>query len=157
VDREKLQVWALTAEIISGVAVVATLMFLAFEMRDNTNASQAQTYQTLMQEINGYRKMIGERAMAEVVVKHGAEGWDALSPVEQRQIRSAQLVIWGVYESAYFANQRGVLGASEWSRFKRLLCTRLENSGTQWASGNQSPIRVLHTAEFVEYVENLCQ
>lgn len=110
-----------------------------------------------MQEINGYRKMIGEPAMAEVVVKYGAEGWDALIPVEQRQIRSTQLVIQGVYESACFANKRGVLGASEWSRFNRLLCGRLENSGTQWTSGHQSPIRELHTAEFVEYVENLCQ
>jgi len=126
-------------------------------MRDNTNAAQAQTYQTLMQEINGYRKMIGEPAMAEVVVKYGAEGWDALNPVEQRQIRSTQLVIWGVYESAYFANKRGVPGASEWSRFNRLLCGRLENSGTQWTSGHQAPIRELHTSEFLEYVENLCQ
>jgi hypothetical protein len=156
-DKEKLQVWALTAEIISGVAVVATLLFLAFEMRDNTNAAQAQTYQILMQEINGYRKMIGEQAMAEVVVKYGAEGWDALNPVEQRQIRSTQLVIWGIYESAYFANKRGILGASEWSRFNRLLCDRLDNSKAQWASGHQTPIRELHTAEFVEYVEKLCQ
>jgi len=48
-DRKKLQAWALVAEVISGIAVVATLILLAFEMRDNTNASQAQTYQLLMQ------------------------------------------------------------------------------------------------------------
>jgi hypothetical protein len=126
-------------------------------MNDNTNASQAQIYQILMQEINGYRKMIAEPAIVEVLVKNVAQGWDALNPVEQRQYRSAQLVIWGIYESAFFANKRGVLGASEWSRFDALLCVNFENSQDQWATGHQAPIRVLHTAEFVEYVENLCQ
>ena len=156
-DREKLQVWALTAEIISGIAVVATLLFLAFEMSDNTNAAQAQTYQILMQEINGYRKMIGDPSMAQVFVKQRDEGWESLNEVEKRQYRSSNLVIWGIYESAYFANQRGVLGASEWSRFDVRLCGLFENSQFQWASGHEAPIRVLHTAEFVEYVENHCQ
>jgi hypothetical protein len=101
--------------------------------------------------------MLGDATMAEVVVKQRADGWDSLNPVEQRRYRSAQLVIWGVYESAYFANKRGVLGTAEWSRFDAVLCINFENSKDQWATGRRAPFRALHTAEFVEYVENLCQ
>lgn len=78
-DKEKLQVWALTAEIISGVAVVATLLFLAFEMRDNTNAAQAQTFQTLMQEINGLTCKIRIRCCRDSLPDAGRIVFDCLS------------------------------------------------------------------------------
>jgi len=66
VDKEKLKIWALAAEVISGIAVVVTLVFLVFEMRNNTSATQAQTYQLLMQEMNAYRTLMSEPGMAAV-------------------------------------------------------------------------------------------
>ena len=110
-----------------------------------------------MQEVNDFRKMVAEPEIARVVVKQRNEGWDSLTEVEKRQFRSSRLIIWGVYDSAYFANKRGVLSASEWSRFDAQLCGNFENSQDQWATGHRAPIRALHTVEFVEYVENLCQ
>lgn len=156
-DKDKLQAWALTAEVVSGIAVVATLIFLAFEMRDNTNASQAQTYQILMREVNEYRKMLAEPELAEVFEKQRTEGWQSLDNIQKRQYRSLNLIIWSIYESAFFANKRGVLGESEWSRFDARLCDFFESSQTLWASGEPTSIRELHTEEFVEYVENLCR
>jgi len=38
-----LQHWALSAEILSGIAVVVTLVLLVLESRENTNAIQART------------------------------------------------------------------------------------------------------------------
>ena len=49
---DQLQKWALGAEIAGAVAVVITLGFLTFQMRENANAVQAQTYQALTQELN---------------------------------------------------------------------------------------------------------
>ncbi len=102
-------------------------------MRDNTNAAQAQTYQILMQEVNDIRKLVAEPEMARVVVKQRDEGWDSLTEVEKRQFRSSRLIIWGVYESAYFANKSGVLGTSEWSRFDERLCDLFQRSAAGWA------------------------
>jgi len=157
VDREKLQVWALTAEIISGVAVVTTLLFLAFEMRDNTNAAQAQTYQILMRELNDYRESMGEFEMATIIEKRRDVGWEGLSRIEQRRLRSTGLVNWGIYESAFFANKRGILGASEWTRFDKAICRRFKNSRYMWAPDGFGRMDELLTAEFVEYVKELCQ
>ena len=52
---DQLQKWALGAEIAGAVAVLIALGFLVFQMRENTNALQAQTYQALMQELNDWR------------------------------------------------------------------------------------------------------
>jgi hypothetical protein len=46
---ESLQKWALVAEVVGALAVVTTLAFVAVETRANTNALQAQTFQSLMQ------------------------------------------------------------------------------------------------------------
>ena len=59
-DKNNLKVWALAAEVIAAVSVVVTLGFLVLETRANTNASQAQTYQLLMQELNDYRALLSE-------------------------------------------------------------------------------------------------
>ena len=46
-ENHRLQHMALIAEVISGIAIVITLAFLAIEMRANTNAIRAQTYRRL--------------------------------------------------------------------------------------------------------------
>ena len=48
----KLQEWALFAEVLGGIAIVITLIFLVLETRANTNAIQVQTYQSLTAELN---------------------------------------------------------------------------------------------------------
>ena len=154
--KSKLQAWALTAEVISGIAVVATLIFLAFEMRDNTNASQAQTYQILMQELNSYRSMPAESEMAEISLKRRDSGWDSLSDVEKRRMRLTAIINWGIYESAFFANKCVILGQSEWTRFDSAMCRRFKNSAYFWAPDEFTPMNELLTAEFVDYAEDLC-
>ena len=45
--KEKLQEYALLAEIISSIAILATLIILVLEMRENTEAVQSATIQSL--------------------------------------------------------------------------------------------------------------
>lgn len=157
-DKEKLKVWALAAEVISGIAVVVTLVFLVFGMRSNTSATQAQTYQLLMQELNAYRTLFAEPGMAAIVVKFEQQGWDALEPVEQRQLYATATIRWGFYESAYYANKRGVLGESEWQRFVRAYCrARRRGLPVPWNPKGLIPVTELLTPEFVEFVQATCK
>ena len=155
--RKKLRDLALIAEVVSGIAIILTLAFLAFEMRDNTNASQAQTYQILMAELNNYRSMLGEPGMATIIEKRRDEGWDGLSRVEKRRLRVTALINWGIYESAFFANQRGILGQSEWTRFEAAICRRFGNSKHLWAPEGFTPMNELLTSEFADYVVEQCE
>ncbi|MEQ8961089.1 MAG: hypothetical protein RLP02_24725 [Coleofasciculus sp. C2-GNP5-27] len=53
---EKLQQWALTAEIVGGLAVIATLLILILEVRDNTGAIR-------LQALDGARDRFQEQAI----------------------------------------------------------------------------------------------
>ena len=77
---DQLQKWALGAEIAGAFAVVVTLGFLTFEMRGNTNAVQAQTYQALMQELNDFRQLLLDPELIRVSEKFNEEGWQGLTP-----------------------------------------------------------------------------
>ena len=155
--NKKLQRLALGAEIISAVAVVITIGFLAFQIMKNTNATQAQTYQLLMQEMNAYRRLFTEPGVAAVVVKYRQEGWDNLDPVEQRQLYSTATIRWGFYESAYYANKRGVLGQPEWQRFERAFCRGLIDRLSVWNPEGYPEMTELLTPEFVKFVEETCK
>ena len=154
---DQLQKWTLGAEIAGAAAVVVTLGFLAFQMRENTNAVQAQTYQALMHELNDYRALTVDREQAELEVKFKEQGWQGLTRVEQRQIRSRSNIRWGIYESAYFANERGVLGEREWIRFDVAICRGLAAEADLWESQGVTPMTELLTPEFVDYIESICE
>jgi len=157
--NKHLRKWALGAEIVSAIAVVITVGFLVIQIMNNTNATQAQTYQLLMQELNDYRVLFAQPSVAGIATKFSQEGWDGLDPVEQRQLYATQTIRWGFYESAYYANKRGVLGESEWNRFKRAYCRARESDEVvfPWDPEGFTPVPELLTAEFVAFIQETCE
>ena len=155
--NKQLRKWALGAEIVSAIAVVITVGFLAYQVMKNTNATQAQTYQLLMQEMNDYRTLFTGSEMAAISIKARTQGWADLDPVEQRQLYATQIIRWGFYESAYFANKRGVLGEPEWRRFERAYCRARRAQPGVWEPAGYPPITELLTPEFVAFVETICK
>lgn len=149
------------AEIVGGVAVIVTLIFLVIETRENTNAIHAQMYQTLMSELNERRESVAsspETAELRILVAEG--GFESLEPVQQVQFINSRAALWGVYESAYFARERGVLGDSEWSRFSSSICGNYQYSNNMniWASGGRSGnVSQSLTSEFRTYIEHTCE
>ena len=155
---DQLQKWALGAEIAGAFAVVITLGFLTLQMRENTNAVQAQTYQALMQELNDWRTQGNDTERLILAQRHRQEGWQNLTRVEQRQIRMRSLIQWSIYESAYFANERGVLGEREWIRFAVGICRRRMALADFWdPGGGITPMSELLTPDFVDYIESSCE
>ena len=57
---KQLRKWALGAEIVSAIAVIITIGFLAVQMKGNTNALRAQMYQELMRDLNDWRVMVND-------------------------------------------------------------------------------------------------
>ena len=157
--KNQLRKWALGAEIVSAIAVVITVGFLAFQIMNNTNATQAQTYQLLMQEMNDYRLIFTEPGVAAIATKFAQQGWADLDPVEQRQYYATQTIRWGLYESAYYANKRGVLGDAEWHRFERAYCRarKSDQAVIPWDPEGFTPVPELLTPEFVDFVQATCK
>ena len=159
---DRLQRWALFAEIAGAAAVVVTLGVLAVQMKSNTDALHAQTYQDLMSELNGYRTFLAQPQQLELRLQLDSVGWQGLTSYERLALRQAENIIWGIYESAYFSRERGVLGPEEFARFGAMICRRLTSEATQalWNDTGgtvyQGTMSDLLTPTFVDYVETTC-
>ena len=153
---KQLRKWALGAEIVSAIAVIITIGFLAVQMKDNTNALRAQMYQELMRDLNDWRVMVNDPVQSKLLEKHRAVGWDSLSLAEKKQSGLPTLTLFGIYESAYFAKQRGVLGAGEWARFPSAICRQFSMKADIWNAEGLTPMREWFTPEFVGYIDRTC-
>jgi hypothetical protein len=98
-----------------------------------------------------------------VTEKFNEEGREGLTPYAQSRVRISALVNWGIYESAYYANERGVLGEREWIRFDRVICRifRRRVQGDQqddlWEPEGFTPMTELLTPDFVDYIKSSCE
>ena len=159
-NKDQLKKWTLIAEVASATAVIITLVFVVIGMKENTNAIQAQTFQELMRDVNNWRLSIRDVESDQTMSMLRLEGFDSLPKSEQDLVRMIYLELWGIYEAAFFANERGVLGADEWSRFEKVIC--IERRGQLedvWDQRHEELLsfKEILTPLFGEYVEENCQ
>lgn len=153
-DSDRLQKWALIAEIASAIVIVLTLVLLLFEIRNNTNTLQAQMYQSLTSELNDNRRRFSEPDMALLVEKINLGEFENLKPRERIQLFYLNQAKWALYESAFYSSRRGTLGEAEWSRFELQVCEHLERDSNVWVQNGS--MRDSLTPIFVEYVQSNC-
>ena len=152
--KKSLAEWASLAEVISGIAVVVTVIFLIVEIRTNTEVTRASMYANNMNTLIDWRKLlIEDRDTARLWESYTAGGFHEEDTTDQ--LRMLQLVAnnINIYENAFYARQYGVLGSSEWTRFQRMSCVQYN-----WII--QSPlaesIEMVTTEQFRAFLQENC-
>ena len=111
-SSEELQKWALTAEIIGGLAIVITLIFLVFETRQNTRATEAQTRDAMTERLNALQIAIGSNEFTALAFNKGLRG-EELTPAEAsafNMLIQANLRMW---ENEWYQYQAGLFSEDE--------------------------------------------
>jgi hypothetical protein len=105
------------AEIISAIAIVASLIFVGFEIRQNTNHLRRGENNATMEQASATRLLTID--MADILVKSSAGG-DALSDVEMLKLSTyLREVMWQSYQ--IFDRERGgYFEEGEWLRSSSL-------------------------------------
>ena len=162
----KLQEWALFAEVLGGIAIVITLIFLVLETRANTNAIQVQTYQSLTAELNTVRFENMKTQNMVALFQYTKKPFNELTDHQKYRLIMITEATWGIYESAFYANERNVLGENEWGRFEAAICRNYHVDKTLWYPETAGPSSLDATAlngiarnvtpKFREYVESFC-
>ena len=149
----KLSDWASVAEIVSGVAVVTTLVFLVLGIRENTEVTRSAAYEDLIEDLNRFGLAIAQdEALTELWRIYREGGTEELSEEENFRLTMLLRTMWRTYETAYYSHEYDTLGSSEWQRFQRQMCIqRAISSESQWDS-----IRSFLTEEFSEHIIVSC-
>lgn len=151
--NQKLSDWASLAEIVSGVAVVVTLMFLILGVRENTEVARAASYQAIQDGINRLAEgMLHDPEVLSVWrrFENGVSG--EFTEAEQDRLIVLLRIAYRSYETAYYSRQYGTLGSSEWARYEQQICAL---NGIM-APSIRSEVERRLSEEFVRAVDGSC-
>jgi hypothetical protein len=156
-NKEALQKWALGSEIVGAVAVVATLVFLIIETRENTETIRSQTYLQLTAELNEQRRYLVNDEINALMYVVLTDGIDALEAPDQFRVINLWQATWAVYESGFYSFQRGTLGEDEWHRYLIAICRTKFALPTLWEREEGASISGSITPAFKQYVDSSCR
>ncbi len=146
--NQKLSDWASIAEIVSSIAIVVTLVLLIAEVRGNTSAVRAATYQSVSDSIAGMVGFTTDREIVGIFYKGLETGLD--DPLEESQFGLILVSMVRRYENAYY--QRDLIEPELWQGIQNSLDRLVSRQGfgiwwNEWRS--------VFSADFQELVDGL--
>lgn len=143
---------AAIAEVLSAMAVVASLLYLAIQVRQSTRQARLAAQQATVHELgHALRAQAQDREWASLLSR-ALNGLDALDAVERLQFLSHVGSIFRLYESAYLHYLEGSLDPRFWRGFERAIADVIGYPGVAAALA----VRQHHlTDEFVAHLEGL--
>jgi len=140
------------AEVVGAVTVVASLLYLAAQIRQNTSQARLAAQQATIHELgNALRAQAQDREWAGLLSR-ALEGLDSLDRVERVQFLSHIGSIFRLYESAYHHYQEGALDPRFWRGFERAIADVVGYPGVREALA----MRRHHlTDDFSAYLDDL--
>jgi len=146
--------YANIADVIAGVAVLVTLVFLVQSFSENTAAIRASSYEELLGDVNDFVMTIAaDPELSHIYQMWQGENIGVLTDDERYRLVLILKTLFRNYEKAYFAIQYGTLGTSEAGRFNRISCSF---SSRLVQVGLYQEVTGVLTSEYRAYVEHLC-
>ena len=145
----KLSEYAQIAEVVSGIAVVITVLLLVFEVRNNTAAVESATYDALVSDMATWRMaIVSNPSLLENLYatrELNSEGIDGIRILERQYMLMAS---FHIYERAYIQWRAGNIDGEAWERFERQICL---NQGPGFKQGMGPFIKEASTESFYEF------
>lgn len=161
-SNEKLQKWALVAEIVAGIAVVISLAVVAYELRQSTNqerlntaALEISTYQDLTRSIADLGTLIIEDSeFADIFVK-GMRDPNALTESEQIRYTMYSISVFRHGDMAYFQFEQGAIDESKLNSVLNIVVTRINSSPLAKQHWENWKRREVFESGYTDYVDSL--
>ena len=114
------------AAYFGGVTVVASLLLVAWEIRQNTIALSAQALQDLNAMANDILLTAADNDQLASVLEKGDDDLSSLSGAEYRQYWSYNYALINGLDAAFGFYQRGILSEDDFSGWRTYTCEYLE-------------------------------
>jgi len=149
----QLSEWAAFAEIIGTVGIVLSLVFVGIQVRDNTKATQAASFQAAAELDHQLLLTVGADPGTSVAFSTYIRAPETLFGAEELQGRYLFGAVLRTMENFYIQNHLGTLSPASWETRRRLF---------EYVAGSPGYAAFLQTAtaramsgEFVEYMTEL--
>jgi len=128
-NKRSMTDWAALAEVIGAVAVVISLLFVAYSIKQNTAAIEASTWESFLDRSERINLLIAESGELAQIVERGQADLDQLTSNENFRFRRFAGARFGAWEAVYNHFAVGQLDAATWEIWHRFYLDLLDYPG----------------------------
>jgi hypothetical protein len=120
-------------ELVGGIAVIITLIYLALQIRQNTAVVKTTNYLNLSRDSDDFSRMIGGNKELNEIYMRGSEDFRSLSINDQSRFNMLLSVLIHPYQSMYQVRARGHIDEELMLNSFEILSALLKRPGIrQW-------------------------
>ena len=139
-------------EIIGAVAVVVSIIYLAVQVRQNTQAQQTENFSRALDRVAAIQSSLSQDSATSTIVSKGVVDTSTLTAKERIQFTWAMYELFGAFEFMFLAARAKSMPAEIWQRWSSAAAWWLTFSGVQaWWSARPIPF----TVSFTRYVDSI--
>ena len=143
---------ATIAEMVGAIGVIASLVYLAVQIRDNTRSSRIQQQQESTRQFVDFMDILLLNPELAALHDKGRDNPRELDPVELVRFRRLLLRGFWYFSAQYHQYTLGALGEDEWSESAKIIRNYLAHVGVQewWLNADG---RDYVSPSFADYVD----
>lgn len=137
-------------EFLSSIGVIVSLVYLAIQIRKNTETERTSTYQSVVSDFGSLNRTMSSSANLSYLYVQAMEDFTKLDADEKARISQLFFATFHYFENMYYQYQKGYLEEDVWRGWKRLMLTYYSRPGFQtWWSAR----RDVFSNSFGEFLE----
>ena len=143
-----------TLQILSGIGVIASMIYVGIQIRNNAKAVRAATYQQLSASVSAPWDNFFNNAESCSLVLRGGDDFEGLNRLEKSRYRFMLMATMRRYENVWFQHRMGTLKTEDWRGINANLEAIFTAPGTHsaWAV-----VKDRSNAEFRTFVDELAK
>jgi hypothetical protein len=118
-------------EIIGGIGVVISLLYLAMQIRKNTEAERTSTYQAIVSDFGALNNTMASTPELSHLFVQAMENYHQLSSDEKARISQLFFQCFRFFENMFYQHRKGYIDEEVWTGWKRLMLTYHSRPGFQ--------------------------
>jgi hypothetical protein len=120
-------------QILSGVGLIASLIFVAIQIRNNSRAVRAATFLNVSHAmVSALFNMANSRELTDIVLR-GGDDFASLTRLEKARFRFHAMFLLSLNQNVFHQSKIGTLHADDWSSFSSDLVRYFEMPGARHA------------------------
>ena len=143
----------LVVEVSGAIAVFLGLVFVGLELRQNTNAVEAATFQSLTDASNDFIMTIASDPELNRIYTSGLADVSSLNSDEYQRFFMTVRSFWVRMQNVYSQWQRGTLSDDDWRLYQAVICLDGDDDSGMRATFGEH--RMILSEKFQKFVD-LC-
>jgi hypothetical protein len=117
------------AELVAAAGVIASLLYLAAQVRGSNRASAVEAKLESTRLLNNFMDLLIERPDLNELMIKGRRSLEALTPEEYQQFSNLCLKAFWFFSAGYFQYRKGTLSDEDWFEVRAVLRYWLRSQG----------------------------